>query len=157
MKNQMKKIIRKNKTSGITLIALVITIIVLLILAGVAIASLSGENGLFKRAQEAKEKTLESQLKEEIGMAIMDIQIETIKNGEEITLNKIKEKLPNTLDITVRSNNKGLEGIYKDYFYEIDESYNVTIGKKMQDLYAKVGDIKNLSERQKQNMKSYIN
>ena len=36
---------------GITLIALVITIVILLILAGIAIASLTGDNGLFKRAK----------------------------------------------------------------------------------------------------------
>ncbi len=45
---------RKNK--GITLIALVITIIVLLILAAVSIATLTGENGILKRAQEASIK-----------------------------------------------------------------------------------------------------
>ena len=43
---EMKKIIKKN--NGITLIALVITIIVLLILAGVTIATLTGENGNVK-------------------------------------------------------------------------------------------------------------
>ena len=43
------------KESGITLIALVITIIVLLILAGVTIAMLTGENGLLSRATSTKE------------------------------------------------------------------------------------------------------
>ena len=47
----------KKYTRGITLIALVITIIVLLILAGVTIAALSGDNGILKRAAEAKEQT----------------------------------------------------------------------------------------------------
>ena len=42
------------KENGITLVALVITIIVLLILAAVSIATLSGENGLFRRAIEAR-------------------------------------------------------------------------------------------------------
>ena len=53
-----------NKNNGITLIALVITIIVLLILAGVAIAMLSGENGILKKAAEAKTKTDEAQTNE---------------------------------------------------------------------------------------------
>ena len=48
---------KKTKNNGITLIALVITIIVLLILAGVSIAMLTGSNGILTRAQEAKEKT----------------------------------------------------------------------------------------------------
>ena len=52
------------KSKGITLIALVITIIVLLILAGVAISMLSGENGILKKASEAKTKTEEAQTNE---------------------------------------------------------------------------------------------
>ena len=51
----------KKKESGITLIALVISIIVLLILAGVTIAALSGDNGILTRAKEAKEKTEQAQ------------------------------------------------------------------------------------------------
>ncbi len=47
--------IRKEK--GITLIALVVTIVVLLILAGVSISMLTGENGIITQAQDAKEKT----------------------------------------------------------------------------------------------------
>ena len=41
---------------GITLIALVITIIILLVLAGIAIATLGGENGLFARVKLGKER-----------------------------------------------------------------------------------------------------
>ena len=44
----------KKFQNGITLIALVITIIVLLILAGVSIATLTGENGILTRANDAK-------------------------------------------------------------------------------------------------------
>ena len=47
----------KMKNRGITLIALVVTIIVLLILAGISIAMLTGQNGILNRAAEAKEKT----------------------------------------------------------------------------------------------------
>ena len=49
---------------GITLIALVVTIIVLLILAGVSIATLTGDNGLFARANQARQNTLDAQNKE---------------------------------------------------------------------------------------------
>ena len=44
----------KNNNKGITLVALVITIIVLLILAGVTIAALSGDNGILTRGKQAK-------------------------------------------------------------------------------------------------------
>ncbi len=54
----MKKINYKEK--GITLVALVITIIILLILAGVTISTALSENGLFKRAKLATEKYKEA-------------------------------------------------------------------------------------------------
>ena len=62
MKNTKNNQLRESK--GITLIALVITIIVLLILAGVSIAMLTGENGLLTKANEAKDKTKEATVKE---------------------------------------------------------------------------------------------
>ena len=55
----------RKKEKGITLIALVISIIVLLILAGVTIAALSGDNGILTRAKDAKEKTEQAQKEEE--------------------------------------------------------------------------------------------
>ena len=55
---------------GITLIALVITIIVLLILAGVSIAMLSGKNSILGRASESSVKTSVSSAKEQVGNLI---------------------------------------------------------------------------------------
>ena len=59
----------KRNQKGITLVALVITIIVLLILAGVTIASLTGDNGILDRGKEAKDKDQESQVKDLISIA----------------------------------------------------------------------------------------
>lgn len=55
---------------GITLIALVITIIVLLILAGVSIAMLTGQNGLLTKAGNAKTQTNEAEAKEAVQIAV---------------------------------------------------------------------------------------
>ena len=57
---------RNKKNSGITLIALVITIIVLLILAGVTIATLTGDNGILTKAQEASDKTKQANAEEQV-------------------------------------------------------------------------------------------
>jgi len=62
--------IRKKQEKGITLIALVVTIVVLLILAGVSIAMLSGENGIITNAQKAKEETKKSEATEELKLAL---------------------------------------------------------------------------------------
>ena len=58
---------------GITLIALVITIIVLLILAGVSIAMLTGQNGILTRATTATEATREAEAEEALKLAISEI------------------------------------------------------------------------------------
>ena len=56
-----------NKENGITLISLVITIIVLLILAGVTVATLIGDNGLIGKSGEAKRETEIAEEKEKTG------------------------------------------------------------------------------------------
>lgn len=58
------------KENGITLVALVITIIVLLILAGVSISMISGDDGIATRASEAKSGTDLGNAKEAIDLAI---------------------------------------------------------------------------------------
>ena len=68
----MKELSNKN---GITLIALVLTIIVLLILAGVSIAMLTGENGILSQAENAKERNQEGEEKERIQLAINEAQL----------------------------------------------------------------------------------
>ena len=63
--------IKTNK--GITLIALVITIIVLLILAGVSIAMLTGDNGILTQATNAQTQTRDAEIKEAISLAVSTI------------------------------------------------------------------------------------
>ena len=65
----------KFKNGGITLIALVITIIVLLILAGVSIAMLTGDNGILTQATTSKKKSDEAQDIEKIRLAISEAQM----------------------------------------------------------------------------------
>ncbi len=68
MKNLGKQ--KNKKNGGITLIALVITIIVLLILAGVTIATLTGDNGILTKAQEASEDTKRANAEEQVKLAV---------------------------------------------------------------------------------------
>mgnify|MGYP004660084763 CR=1 FL=1 len=67
MEKFRKKIFKSTK--GITLIALVVTIIILLILAGVSIAMLTGNNGVLTQAKSAKEKTGEKGEQERVNLA----------------------------------------------------------------------------------------
>ena len=79
------------KNQGITLIALVITVIVLLILAGVTIATLTGDNGILTRTQEAKNKTEQAEDIEKIKLAISEAQIRE-NRYQKIDVNNIQEE-----------------------------------------------------------------
>lgn len=56
-KSNKDKKIYVNKQHGITLIALVVTIVVLLILAGISIGAITGDNGIINQAHDAKDDT----------------------------------------------------------------------------------------------------
>ena len=62
---------KRSKQNGITLIALIVTIIVLLILAAVSIATLTGENGILTRANDAKEDTARETAKEKVAVEVL--------------------------------------------------------------------------------------
>ena len=68
--------VKSSNKNGITLIALVITIIILLILAGITIAILGGENGLLAKVKKAKEAEIKAEMREELTLALHDLQIE---------------------------------------------------------------------------------
>ena len=67
---------------GITLIALVITIIVLLILAGVSIAMLTGDNGILTKAREADTNTAKAEVADKINLAINAEFANLLDDGE---------------------------------------------------------------------------
>ncbi len=75
----MKKL--KVREQGITLIALVVTIVVLLILAGVSISMLTGENGIITQAQNSKENTRGGEVKERVEMAANENRTIDYTNG----------------------------------------------------------------------------
>ena len=77
------KELKRNK--GITLIALVITIIVLLILAGITIATLTGENGILTKATEAGRQTEIEGIREEAEMAKQGVLSGDLATGKETT------------------------------------------------------------------------
>ena len=62
---------KRAKQKGITLIALVITIVVLLILAAVSIATLTGQNGILNQADKAKENTAKETAREKVAVEVL--------------------------------------------------------------------------------------
>ena len=83
--------IRKTNEKGITLIALAITIIVILLLAGVTISTMQGNSGIISKADESKSQT---ERKEVIEKAKMTISEKVVNNGgNELTRSELKEIL----------------------------------------------------------------
>ena len=123
MKNKIKNI------RGITLISLVITIIVLLILAGTSISALLGDNGLISKARQAKEKHIISMEKEQISISYLAcinnneskvtndlLQTELINNGNDVDTSS--EDTDNGYFIYVTFNNT-------QHQYKVDENGNI--------------------------------
>ena len=117
----------KRTDKGITLIALVITIIVLLILVGVSIATLTGENGILTRASEAAEQTEIAEEKEAISLAYSGVMADT--NGTGVSAKELQEELQkNGYTATVTDNGDGtLTVIFESgREYTIDSNGNIT-------------------------------
>ncbi len=114
----------KKKNKGITLIALVITIIILLILAGISIASLT-ESGLFERAKESKQVSEKAQAKEEIKLVLNEWKIITIQNNitfENFLDTKVQSKEVDDYELL---ENKEIEIYRNGYYLVVDSNANI--------------------------------
>ncbi len=123
IKTAKKQKLKESK--GITLIALVITIIVLLILAGVTIATLTGDNGILKKAGDAKTQTEQAKEDENLKIAIAG----SYGTDGKLNLKDLKDNLENQ-GIDYDKNNTGfpLEVIVNGEKKKIDANGNVTVG-----------------------------
>jgi Tfp pilus assembly protein PilE len=120
IKVQKDKNTKLDNNRGITLIALVITILVLLILVGVTIAALTGQNGIVSNAQKAKTSTNEAGIIENISSAYNYAQTEKYAKGaDSISVDDIKSDLGNTYGTGNVTVNK-----------EDDGTFTVTISEK---------------------------
>ena len=158
----MKKLLKEK--NGITLVALVITIVILIILAGVLINITLGDNGLFTRTKLAKQKYEYGAAKEIIDLKLAEIYAECMTNGTEYNLNSIAESIGQNSEISVdiihfyqtakntSDNNKpsSIEGIlviankYKNYEFLIGQKTDGKIGIK--GVTIRTGDIPQLSQ-----------
>ena len=113
----------KKQEKGITLIALVVTIVVLLILAAVSISMLGGENGIITQAIEAREQTKIGEEKEVIRLAYESCKINN--KGENVTAQQLEDELKKGKnDVTVTSEGEKLKVTFNDTNrdYEIDQN-----------------------------------
>ena len=105
---------------GITLIALVVTIIVLIILAGVSINLVLGDNGILTKAKEAKEESNEAQIKEKMQLAAQEYIINR-NTGDVTTLGAIlRENLDESKIEEITENGKTAVVTYNGERIKID-------------------------------------
>ncbi len=116
----MRKVNYKEK--GITLIALVITIIILLILAGVTLTTALGQNGLFQRAKYAGEKYKESEADEAEKLGEVEKEIDKIVDGKTPSA---PPKKPDPVEVT-EENIKEFQGKYVDIGLDVDGDEDTT-------------------------------
>ena len=109
---------RINQQKGITLIALVITIVVLLILAGVSVSTLIGENGIINKTKEAKIESEISNVKEQARIDISTSEIE--KQGEVLTE-------PELYEILIKYGNIGNNSKGEKVLITNDKKYEIPI------------------------------
>ena len=115
----MEKTSRKVKTTrGITLIALVVTIVVLLILAGITISLVFSENGVIKKAGEAKEETRGATVEEARDMWELDKSLTQYVGGSSQSLDELLDSLESQKSITAEEK------------AQIKETGSVTIGSR---------------------------
>ena len=100
------------KQSGITLIALVITIVVLLILAAISFAAIAGDDGILKRASQAKEKTEAAEEMEKTQLGLGGALIDKWAHGNEESYNNMINEI-----MTADMMPKGLTKIERKYNY----------------------------------------
>lgn len=113
---------RKAMTSGITLIALVITIVVIMILAGVSVAMLTGDNAIIEQASDAKRDSEIAGIKEQIENEVLRSYGE---NGY-IDKDKLDGRL-NAIGVVLDKNSSPLIASKGDYLFTIDEDGVVSI------------------------------
>ena len=121
------------KEKGITLIALVVTIIILLILAGVTIRLVMGNQGVFNKAGEAQKQTVIQEEKEQIKLAVLSVKTENIpsdKIDKQVTKEQLEQELKKVKEgIEVIDNEDGTLWIcYVDTKrqYLVDEERKIT-------------------------------
>ena len=134
---------KNQKENGITLIALVITIIVLLILAGVTIATLTGGNGILTRATDASERTIEASVEEQVQLAVVG-SIGTDENLENESLRDNLNQIENISGVPEEITDSSYPIIVTvdgKYSYVIDK--DGTIGEVVKREGIKVGDYVN--------------
>ena len=125
--NISKKDIKTN--GGITLIALVITIIVLLILAGVAIATLTGDNGLLTKARDARNTNIDKEIEEEVRLAWNKAYIDGyMEKGTNIAKAIADELGIAESAVTLSADGKELSVTYKGRTVKLDPTTGKTIG-----------------------------
>lgn len=117
---------KNNRQKGITLVALVVTIVVLLILAGVSLNLVLGNNGIVKRAQEAKKQSIVASEKESVELAYTSAVVDKLEGIViEADLQRELDKTNGAGKTLVSTN---ADGSFNVLFKDTEHNYNIGEG-----------------------------
>ena len=129
----MKTKLKIKQEEGITLIALVVTIVVLLILAGVSISLVLNNNGVISKAKDSKNSTEKGQAQDEVNLAINYLQIEdatstlTREDKRKILEDELRKI---SADSSVSISGLGYKITHKKYDFFVDEDLKISSSGK---------------------------
>lgn len=120
--------LKVNQEKGITLIALIVTIIVLLILSAITIAMLTGQNGILNRAAESKKTTVSTTLDEQVKLGVMEARVNGL--GTIASTTSLDSALKNNVgdgNYTLEETDTGWKIIAGEKTYTLNKDGDMTI------------------------------
>lgn len=138
----------KINNNGITLIALVITTIILLILAGVTIMTITGDDGILSRANKSVESMNFKSAKEKLELELINIKTDLIADGKEINLSALDERKDELQKqgITIASSGTPREVTLEGYMFKVNNDLVIDeLGNQVGDV---TGDIENIDKNE---------
>lgn len=124
-----------SQNKGVTLMVLIITIIILLILSGVIIAMITGQNSLLLKSKQTKERTEYTNAKERITIELTSIRMQCVDEGVEYNVVEVEKLIKNVNDIAIEKyyyTESNLDGIvisvkeYSMYKFLLDKNGDIT-------------------------------
>ena len=140
--NERKSHVKIANKSGITLVSLVVTIIIMLILAGVSINAAIGENGIVTRAAEASRQSKIAHEKEELDFALTNLNIDAILGDDDSLIKDVAQDLLSrgVIDGTI-NRSSGQVAVGRDnitgerYFFGVKGENTYKISKTFDGMY----------------------
>lgn len=129
----MKKTVKKN--SGITLVALVVTVVVLIIIAGISTLMILGKNGIINKSAKARDDYANSQADEDFMYLLSEYQMEADADDKELKTFLTEKKEKQEIDDMQENEDQSFYIIKKGHMIQVDKKGKLLQGTMKADIY----------------------